>query len=167
LRKWLVAVAGTLLIAVPTGCGGDNNNSNSTTTTTQAQTGTATGAAGQTVNVSETEFKLSPSNPRVKAGVVTFKVTNDGTTEHSLEVEGPGGESKLASPLQAGDSGTLKVSFTKPGKYEWYCPIDNHKQMGMKGEITVTGSAASSGSTGTGTGNTSGGGSSSSSGGGY
>ncbi len=24
-----------------------------------------------------------------------------------------------------------------PGKYDFYCPIDSHKQMGMTGEITV------------------------------
>jgi uncharacterized cupredoxin-like copper-binding protein len=23
------------------------------------------------------------------------------------------------------------------GKYEFYCPVDGHKQMGMKGELTV------------------------------
>jgi uncharacterized cupredoxin-like copper-binding protein len=25
----------------------------------------------------------------------------------------------------------------KPGKYEFYCPIANHKALGMEGEITV------------------------------
>jgi uncharacterized cupredoxin-like copper-binding protein len=24
-----------------------------------------------------------------------------------------------------------------PGKYEFYCPVANHKEMGMEGEITV------------------------------
>ena len=35
-----------------------------------------------------------------------------------------------------GQSGTLKANLA-PGKYEFYCPIGNHKEMGMKGEITV------------------------------
>jgi uncharacterized cupredoxin-like copper-binding protein len=143
----MIAAGALLLIAALAGCGGDNNDNNATTTQEQ----TTGGAAGQTVNVSETDFKLNPSDPKVKAGVVEFKVTNDGQTGHSLEVEGPGEESKLAKTLQPGESGTLKVNLSKAGKYEWYCPIDGHKAMGMKGEITVTGSSAG-GSAATGTG---------------
>ena len=41
--------------------------------------------------------------------------------------------------LQPGQSDTIKVKLNKAGSYEWYCPIDSHKQMGMKGEITVQG----------------------------
>jgi uncharacterized cupredoxin-like copper-binding protein len=25
----------------------------------------------------------------------------------------------------------------KPGKYEFYCPVDSHKQAGMTGTLTV------------------------------
>ncbi len=35
-----------------------------------------------------------------------------------------------------GSSGTLTVDL-KPGTYEFYCPVANHKEMGMEGEITV------------------------------
>jgi uncharacterized cupredoxin-like copper-binding protein len=87
--------------------------------------------------VSETEYKLNPSDPAVKAGQVTFNVTNDGQVVHNLEVEGPNGEQELGSDLSPGQSGTLSVDLSKPGKYEFYCPVDNHKQMGMEGEITV------------------------------
>jgi uncharacterized cupredoxin-like copper-binding protein len=64
-------------------------------------------------------------------------VTNDGQVTHNLEVEGPNGEQELPSDLAPGDSGTLTVDLSKPGTYEFYCPVDNHKQMGMEGEITV------------------------------
>jgi uncharacterized cupredoxin-like copper-binding protein len=130
-----IAAVGALAIA---GCGSSGNSSSTTaagsSTTTAAQGG---GGGGSTVNVSETEFKLNPSNPTVKAGQVTFDVSNDGAIPHSLEVEGPNGEQKLTSDLSAGQSGTLSVDLSKPGKYEFYCPVDNHKQMGMKGTITV------------------------------
>jgi PQQ system protein len=132
----LIAVAGVTLLAGAAGCGGGDNNSNG-----NENTGTAAGSAGKataTINVSETDFKLNPANPSVsKAGVVEIKVKNDGQTTHSLEVEGPGEEQKLASDLAPGDSGTLKVDLSKPGRYEWYCPIDDHRGMGMKGEIVV------------------------------
>ena len=129
-----VAVAG--MAAFAAGCGGSNDTSSSTaasSTTTAAQGG----AGGSSVDVSETDFKLNPSDPKVKAGQVTFNVSNDGQTVHSLEVEGPNGDEELQSDLSPGQNGVLSVDLSKPGKYEFYCPIGNHKQLGMKGEITV------------------------------
>jgi uncharacterized cupredoxin-like copper-binding protein len=130
----VVAVAA--MGAFAAGCGGGDDNSTSTAasaTTTAAQGG----AGGSSVDVSETDFKLNPSDPKVKAGQVTFNVSNHGQTVHSLEVEGPNGEEELPSDLSPGQSGVLSVDLSKPGKYEFYCPIGNHKQLGMKGEITV------------------------------
>jgi uncharacterized cupredoxin-like copper-binding protein len=135
-----LASAGIALAALAiAGCGGDDNE------TTPAGGAASTGAGGQTVNVSETDFKLDPADPTVKAGTVSFEVTNDGQVTHNLEVEGPNGEEELPSDLAPGDSGTLTVDLTKPGTYEFYCPVDNHKQMGMEGEITVTGGGGADG----------------------
>jgi uncharacterized cupredoxin-like copper-binding protein len=135
-----LASAGIALAALAiAGCGGDDNE------TTPAGGAASTGAGGQTVNVSETDFKLDPADPTVKAGTVSFEVTNDGQVTHNLEVEGPNGEEELPSDLAPGDSGTLTVDLTKPGTYEFYCPVDNHKQMGMEGEITVTGAGGADG----------------------
>ena len=128
---------GALAIA---GCGGGSDSS-STSTSTSTSTGTgasgATGGGASTVDVSETDFKLTPSDPTVNAGKVTINATNDGQTTHSIEVEGPNGDQELEPELAPGESGTLTVDLPKPGKYEFYCPVDNHKQMGMEGEITV------------------------------
>lgn len=123
------AMVGAAALAV--GCGGSNGTTVSSTTT-GAQVG-----AGSTVAVSETDFKLNPSDPTVKAGPVTFNVSNDGQTVHSLEVEGPNGDQALGSDLSPGQKGVLSVDLSKPGTYEFYCPVDSHKQMGMKGTITV------------------------------
>jgi uncharacterized cupredoxin-like copper-binding protein len=126
-----IAALGGLVVA---GCGGDDESS---TTGTSADTGNPGAQGSSTVNVSETDFKLDPADPTVKAGTVSFTATNDGQVTHNLEVEGPNGEEELPSDLAPGDSGTLTVDLSKPGTYEFYCPIDNHKQMGMEGEITV------------------------------
>ena len=92
-----------------------------------------------TVKVRETEYKLDPQNPKVaKAGVVSFEVVNSGKITHALEVEGPGAEVKTGAIAQ-GASATLKADLSKPGTYEWYCPIGDHKARGMKGTITVAG----------------------------
>lgn len=123
------AVAAMAVLAA--GCGGGN----SATTAASSTTGGAQG--GSAVDVKETEFRLNPPDPTVQAGQVTFNVSNDGQVVHSLEVEGPSGDQELNSDLSPGGSGTLTVDLSKPGKYEFYCPIDSHKQRGMKGEITV------------------------------
>jgi uncharacterized cupredoxin-like copper-binding protein len=139
--------AGALAVS---GCGGGEKRASDTGTTpsgTSTQTGPS-GKASATVNVNEIDFKLNPSDPSVKPGTVEFKVKNAGQTVHSLEVEGPSGEVQLSNQLSPGASADLKVDLSKPGKYEWYCPVDNHKQMGMKGTITVSSSgSASSGAT--------------------
>ncbi|MFL5827883.1 MAG: cupredoxin domain-containing protein [Thermoleophilaceae bacterium] len=135
--------AGVLLVA---GCGSSSKKASTTSSNSSAATPASPSSGGSTVNVSETDFKLSPANPSVKQGKVAFKVTNAGQTVHSLEVEGPSGEVKLGKQLQPGQSATMTVDFTKAGKYEWYCPVDGHKAMGMKGEIVAgKGGSASSG----------------------
>jgi uncharacterized cupredoxin-like copper-binding protein len=84
-----------------------------------------------------TDFKFSPSDPTVKSGNVSFNLKNDGQVTHSLEIENVNGQDKeLEGTVSPGQSGTLTVDL-KPGKYEFYCPVDGHKQMGMTGEITV------------------------------
>jgi uncharacterized cupredoxin-like copper-binding protein len=125
-----LAVAAALVAA---GCGEKRE-----TTTGGASGGSGSSSGGAaTVTISETDFKLTPSSPAVdNAGPVTFKVKNDGDTTHALEVEGPNGEVQT-DPIAPGKSATLNASLGKPGTYEIYCPIDGHKDKGMKGEIKV------------------------------
>ena len=74
----------------------------------------------------------------MSSGNVTFNEKNDGQVTHSLEIEDvtPGHDQELEGDVFPGQSGTLKANLA-PGKYEFYCPIANHKEMGMEGEITV------------------------------
>jgi uncharacterized cupredoxin-like copper-binding protein len=143
-RRFAAMFAIGAAVAVPiAGCGGDDNGDNGgSTAASQAQTtaGSGGGAAGggSTVQLSATEYKFNPSDPTVKSGQVTFNEKNDGQVTHSLEIEDvtPGHDQELEGDVSPGQSGTLTVNL-KPGKYEFYCPIDNHKEMGMEGEITV------------------------------
>ena len=89
----------------------------------------------QTINVNETEFKLDMPGT-VKAGMVTFNVTNKGAIPHSLEIQGQGIDQKLPSTLQPGQSGSLQVDL-KPGTYMVFCPVDDHKGAGMMVNLTV------------------------------
>jgi len=145
-RRFAALLAVGALFAVPlAGCGGSDSNDDSSS---NAATGTSTAAAagggasatgaGGTVNLAATEYEFNPSDPTVKSGEVTFNLKNDGQTTHSLEVEDvtPGNDEEIEGDVQPGQSGTLKVNL-KPGTYEFYCPIDGHKDLGMEGEITV------------------------------
>ncbi len=129
-------------VAVPiVGCGGSSNDNSTSNASAQASTtgsaATATGPGGA-VDLTATDFKFDPSDSTVKSGQVTFNEKNDGQVTHSLEIEDvtPGHDQELEGNVSPGQNGTLTVNL-EPGKYEFYCPIDNHRQMGMEGEITV------------------------------
>jgi plastocyanin len=130
----ILAVAASIGIA---GCGGDDDDEESAGTTATTEETTAAGGGGETVKVSATDFKFDPSDPTVAPGEATFDVTNDGETLHNLEVEGPSGEAELPEDLQPGDSGSFSVDLSEPGTYKFYCPVGNHEDLGMVGEVTV------------------------------
>jgi uncharacterized cupredoxin-like copper-binding protein len=127
-----VALAATLAVA---GCGSSNKSSSSSSSKKSAAP--ASKPASGAVSETETDFKFSDPKPTAtaKSGTVTFNVKNSGGTTHALEVEGPKGEVKSGT-IQPGQSTSLKAKLP-PGKYEFYCPVDGHKKLGMKGEVTV------------------------------
>jgi uncharacterized cupredoxin-like copper-binding protein len=97
----------------------------------------ATAAAGAPVAVSLREFAIAMPDS-LPAGPTTFQVTNNGTIEHSFEIEGQGIEQKLDHNLKPGETMTLQVDL-KPGSYDAYCPVDGHRGQGMEVKLTVTG----------------------------
>jgi len=137
-RLTLLGAVVVVVAALSGGCGGSGGSkSNAASTENSASSG---GGVIMTVTVHETEYKLSPNTISLtKPGTYVFKGVNDGTTAHALGVEGNGVDSDI-SAIDPGSSGTLKVTLSKAGTYEIYCPIDGHKALGMKGTITVGGS---------------------------
>jgi uncharacterized cupredoxin-like copper-binding protein len=142
-RKLLVALAVISIPFVLAACGDDDDTSSAASTsttaaeasTTESSTTASSGGGGETVDLSETEYKITPADATVKAGSVTLDISNDGATVHNIEIEGNGVEEK-SDDLQPGSTGQLTVDL-KPGTYEMYCSIDGHEDLGMKGEITV------------------------------
>jgi uncharacterized cupredoxin-like copper-binding protein len=142
-RRFATFIAIGAAFAVPiAGCGGgDDNSTNADTNTgeaTQASgSGGAAGGTGGTVDMTAVDYKFNPSDLSVKSGEVTFNLKNDGQAPHSLEIEDVNGQDQeIEGDVAAGQSGTLKVNLP-PGKYEFYCPVGDHKEMGMEGEVTV------------------------------
>jgi glucose/arabinose dehydrogenase/uncharacterized cupredoxin-like copper-binding protein len=106
-----------------------------TSEATNAGATPAVSAAGETVTVSLKEFTIAMPT-ELPAGPTTFEIANDGSVEHSFEIEGQGIEEELEPHLQPGASGTLTVDL-KPGTYEVYCPVDEHADHGMRLDLTV------------------------------
>ena len=96
----------------------------------------AAAAASAPVAVSLREFAIDMPDS-LPAGPTTFTVTNDGTIEHSFEIEGQGVEQDLEHHLKPGESMDLQVDLA-PGTYEVYCPVDGHKEQGMERDLTVS-----------------------------
>ncbi len=87
----------------------------------------------QTVQATETEFKITLSTKSLKAGVVTFQVKNIGKLPHDLAIAG-GPKTPLIAP---GKSATLTATLKK-GPLELYCTVPGHKQAGMDLKLTVS-----------------------------
>jgi len=120
-------------------CGGGGGSSTS-----------AGGAVVKTIQISEKEFSLAPSAVNLsKTGTYEFQATNNGTVTHAFVIEGNGIEEKTGD-ISPGSMMTLRVTLSKSGDYEMYCPIDGHKGQGMKGSVMVGGSSGSGSGTSTG-----------------
>ena len=59
-------------------------------------------------------------------------MTNTSSVPHAVELEG-GGVEKKGAVITGGGSVSRVTAVLKPGKYEFYCPVDGHKAAGMKG----------------------------------
>jgi plastocyanin len=87
------------------------------------------------VTVTMTEYHFRFSVRKVRTGTVVFTVVNKGELAHIFEVQRL---HKITPLLQPGKRSTLRVTFRKPGKYYYLCPVGAHVQFGMAGNLTVT-----------------------------
>jgi plastocyanin len=134
MRRTFIALA--LAAVVFAGCGGDDEES-ATPTATATEAPASGGGGGETVDVSAPEdgaLKFDQSSLNAKAGKVTFKFDNPSQVPHAFEVEGNGVEEETDTITQSSASVTVDL---KPGSYEYYCPVGNHRQAGMEGTLTV------------------------------
>jgi len=138
-------------IAIPVaGCGGDDDSSSSSSgsssggsssNTTSNSSGGGVSAGGGTVLKIAADpngaLKFDKTSLSAKAGKVTIVMTNTSSIPHAVEMEG-GGVEKKGAVVTGGGSVSRVTAKLKPGKYEFYCPVDGHKAAGMKGTLTVS-----------------------------
>ena len=83
-------------------------------------------------------MSFRPNEIRVQPGESLIEHSNKGVTEHNIEFELPEGEKELEQNVPSGESGILHFSAPKEkGTYTIYCPVDDHKEKGMKGKLIV------------------------------
>jgi plastocyanin len=79
-------------------------------------------------------IKFDKTSLSAKPGKVTVVMDNPSQVPHAVEIEGQGVE-EVTETLT---NGTAKVTVDlKAGEYEFYCPVGNHADQGMKGTLKV------------------------------
>jgi hypothetical protein len=91
-------------------------------------------AQTQVVTVILTEFKVTVSPTEVHPGQVTLQVRNEGRDTHGLAIE----STDLRIPnLKPGQAAALTFVAQSGKTYTLYCPVDAHKELGMKARLPV------------------------------
>jgi uncharacterized cupredoxin-like copper-binding protein len=149
-RLAVLPLAASCAALVVAGCGSSDNKSSDTnagaastttattpTTTTPSSGGTSAGGGSQLKLSADPsgQLKFDTSSLSGKAGKVTLVMDNPSSVPHAIAVEGNGVD-KDGNTVQQGGKSTVSVDL-KPGTYTFYCPVDGHKQAGMKGTLTV------------------------------
>ncbi|MDQ6899836.1 MAG: cupredoxin domain-containing protein [Candidatus Dormibacteraeota bacterium] len=135
MARFLVLPLAVLIIG---GCGGGSSSSGTSASSVPSATAAPTPTA-QVITIRESEFKLDPAVVTVKAGTITFNLTDDGKFPHDLHIapKGTTNEVGAAQRITAGGMTSFTVTL-QAGTYDMWCAVDSHRQQGMQGTITVT-----------------------------
>ena len=136
-RAVAIATTAGLLAFVVAGCGGSSSSSSTTPSKPSSAQSTQPGQTLKTSAAPNGALKFTKTSLSAKAGSVTIDMTNPSSAgmEHGIAIEGNGVD-KDGTVVRPGGTATVTAKL-KPGKYEFYCPVDSHKQQGMKGDLTV------------------------------
>ena len=139
--SWLAVPALAVALGVA-GCGGSSSNDNSGSSGSSGASSSSSSSSSSSGGSSSIKLAADPSGKlafdkktlTAKAGTVTIDFTNQSSVPHAVEIEGNGvqKETKVITKSDA----TLSAKL-KPGKYDFFCPVDGHRMAGMEGTLTV------------------------------
>ena len=87
------------------------------------------------VNVSAKNFTFSPAEIKVKKGNTVKIVLNAESGTHDWVVDEFNARTTV---VNAGETTEVTFVADQTGKFEYYCSVGNHRQMGMVGTLIVT-----------------------------
>ena len=142
--RLLTLLALLFALSIPLAACGDDEESDSAGSSggdsAEKQSGgySSGGGKGETLKIAADPggaLAFDKSSLTAKAGKVTIVMDNPSDLPHAVEIEGDGVEVAGDTVMKGGVS---KASADlKPGEYEFYCPVGNHKDAGMEGTLTV------------------------------
>jgi plastocyanin len=142
---WWVLLVLCGLLGATTACGSAGGGAAAPTAPPPAAAGTVSpapqasptvAAAPQEIPVELKEWTIEPKELVAKPGRVTFLLKNVGERRHNMVVE-VAGQPVKSLDVSAGTTGSLEVTLPAPGTYAVYCDLQNHRERGMEGTLTV------------------------------
>jgi uncharacterized cupredoxin-like copper-binding protein len=96
------------------------------------------GGAPPSVGLIAKEFLFDPKDVTARTGEIAFVVKNQGTIEHNLVLDAPGG--KTVAQIAIIEPGqTTRVTASLPaGVYTIYCSLPGHRDAGMVATLRVS-----------------------------
>jgi plastocyanin len=129
-------VGGTVIAAALLALTACSTSANPTGPAAGEPTSASASDTGIPVEVGEHEYSITLPRKNFTPGTYTFVVDNTGRAGHDLTIKGPGVE--VAKIMPAGSQAEVVVAL-RPGTYELWCSIDNHRDRGMRQTVTVAG----------------------------
>jgi len=83
------------------------------------------------------EYRITPAQLTLDSGSYTFTAVNEGTISHALELTGNGVDGHTPDlAFEPGHSENFTITLG-PGTYQFFCPVDAHRGLGMLGTLVV------------------------------
>lgn len=97
---------------------------------------TPSGSPSQIINVAATtDFKFTPDTITVKSGeIVKINFINNGSAPHNFTIRNLNIATKTIS---SGQTNSIVFAAPAAGDYTFFCSIDGHEGLGMKGTLKV------------------------------
>jgi plastocyanin len=139
---WILALLLSAGVLLAVGCGDDEDEGGgggggASTPEATAEPTEEASAGGEALTLTADpggSVSWEPNELSAPAGSVTIRLVNESDTPHAVEVEGNGVEEE--SETITGATTELTVDL-EPGEYVFYCPVGQHRQAGMEGQLLV------------------------------
>jgi plastocyanin len=149
-RRTVVAVAAAVFLM--TGCGeadegtgtlssgGTASPTSDGTSPTSRASPTSPGSPASGASALEvmlTDSRIEMAETSLPAGTYIFMVEQRGQQPHALAIEGPGVR-EATDPIPPGGPPAELTVTLEPGSYDVWCPVGNHREMGMEAALEVS-----------------------------